>query len=136
MNQFDGLLLSHIVYWLDGFDIAMLWFTGDRKIRYLISQGRAVTRFTTTFENYDHPLRVAYPRMVDCFFGLKTLELGIERFIDGYIAFSPSESLVSLILGDLNYSGFIELLKSTPTPFPNLKNLSMSGRTKEWEVDE
>jgi hypothetical protein len=74
--------------------------------------------------------------MVDCFFGLKTLELGSERFIDGDIAFSPSESLVSLILGDLNYFGFIELLKSTPTPFPNLKNLSMSGRTKEWEVDE
>jgi hypothetical protein len=134
LNQFDSFLLSNVLDWLGGYDIAMLWYTGDQKMRYLMSHGRAVTRFVTTFENYEFPLHVAYPRLIDSFEGLQTLKMSTHMRLDLNIPdFSPSSSLRSLEIPNL-CSGFHNLLRTTSDPFPSLVNLKLSIN-QDWLVD-
>jgi hypothetical protein len=137
ISSLDASLLSNILYWLDGFDIAMLWYSGDLKLRYLMSEGRAVTRFATNFESRYRPLPVAYPRIVDSFLGLKSLELRSSPYFTTCIpSFSPFEYLESLVLDIPSCTGFMDLLSSNTNPFPNLRKLSMLGLLEKWSEEQ
>jgi hypothetical protein len=125
MNRLDSSTLNSITFWLNGYDIAMLWFIGDRKLRYLMSEGRAVTRFETNFDNAHHRLRVAYSRIVDSFLGLKSLSISVLRlFDDDFEYFGASKSLESISVELPRCTALFALLESCPTAFPNLRSFS------------
>jgi hypothetical protein len=135
LNRIDSSLLHSLISHLDGVDISMLWFTGDRKLRYLMSQGRGVTRFTTEFQSPTLSIQVRFPRLVTSFPGLKTLELSSFRVpFPDITEFECMEQLESLILKRVEYSGLLGALLQLPNPFPNLTSLDViDGMTwSEW----
>jgi hypothetical protein len=124
LNTIDASLLCSIIYWLDGYDIAMLWLTGDGILMYLMSEGRAVTHFETNFEAPTHLLRVDFPRLVTSFKGLKELKLSNARpgnhSMSG-INFPGTLQFLSLEISRLEE--FFSLLRSSSNFLPPLKSL-------------
>jgi hypothetical protein len=130
LGQIDSLLMRLIALYLDGVDIAALWFTGDRKIRYLMSEAQAVSQFAMKikFKGKTPGNGFAFPRLILSFPGLKSLKFSSKSTCTpDLVDLKPIQSLESLTLKSILYCGLFRILPSNP--YPNLKTLLLQSDT-------
>lgn len=128
--------LSIIASYLSGYDLAMLWFTGDRNIRRLMSDKSVVRHFSTNFETPTKILNFVFPRLLSHFTGLDSLTLSLQRrYTLNSARFNFSglpATLQTLKLVEIDVKPFLSWLEHAHNPLPLLKEFISTYRSYEW----